>query len=445
MINSKHLEHKIDIKQVFRFFIVLIGIVLLFGNAAVSLTHSDKANVYVNADNQADTLLLNSEWIPTNWQEGNNYFNLYSSKNKVFARIWDSFNGGRMFLTTNDGTNWTQIDSANSSIDILSIVMLDSKILAGTWNGFIQSTDDGTTWNTFTPTGIPADAAIWSIVMINNTLFAGTTGNIYKSSDNGNTWTEISSGITVDARITSIVAGGDDIFVGSASDGVFKLTNNETNWIAINSNLTDTHISQLVVLDNKLFAVTLTGVFVSDNNGISWAADSSILKNVNCIIAVNEQLIAGTDGSGAYLSVDKGVTWTSFSSGMPADTRIWSLAVSNDSIFAGTSSGIWLTGSSALVNIEGEIPVSKTVTLKQNYPNPFNTSTDISFSIPFKSFVSLKIYDRLGREVATIFSEEIAAGHYTREWNAANISSGIYFYRLQAGSFTKTKKLILLP
>jgi hypothetical protein len=438
------LEHKIEVKQVFRFFTVWIVIVLSFGNAAVGFTHSAEANVQVNDDNPADALPLASGWIQTNWPAGNSFFNLYSSKNKVFARTWDSFNGGRMFLTTNDGTNWTQIGSAESGIDILSIVMLDSKILAGTWNGFIQSTDDGTTWNAFTPTGIPADTAIWSTVMINTTPFAGTTGAIYKSSDNGNTWTEISSGIAVDARITSIVASGDNIFAGSAGNGVFKSTNGGASWITINSNLTDLRISQLVVLGNKLFAVTLTGVYLSDNSVTSWAADPSVLKNVNCLVAVNGQLIAGTDDNGAYLSVDKGVTWTSFSPGMPADTRIWSQAVSSDRIFAGTSSGIWVTGSPTEVTAETEISVPSTFTLKQNYPNPFNSSTNISFTIPSKSFVSLKIYDRLGREVATIFSEEISAGYYTRKWKAADLLSGIYFYRLQTGSFTETKKLILL-
>ena len=431
-------------KQVFRFFTVWIVIVLSFGNAAVGFTHSAEANVQVNDDNPADALPLASGWIQTNWQASNSFFNLCSSKNKVFARTWDSFNGGRMFLTTGDGTNWTQIGSADSGIDILSIVMLDSRILAGTWNGFIQSTDDGTTWNDFTPTGIPADSAIWSIVTINTTLFAGTTGDIYKSTDNGNTWTEISSGIAADARITSIVAGGNNIFAGSASNGVFKSTNNGTSWTPINSNLTDTRISQLVVLGNKLFAVTLTGVYLSDNSGTSWAADPSVLKNVNCLVAVNGQLIAGTDDNGAYVSVDNGVTWTSFSSGMPADTRIWSLAGSSDNIFAGTSSGIWVTGSPTEVTGVREISAPLTFTLNQNYPNPFNPSTNISFSIPSKSFVSLKIYDRLGREVATIFSEEISAGYYTRKWNAANIPGGIYFYRLKAGSFTETKKLILL-
>jgi hypothetical protein len=89
--------------------------------------------------------------------------------------------------------------------------------------------------------------------------------------------------------------------------------------------------------------------------------------------------------------------------------------------------------------------------LYQNYPNPFNPSTTISFLLPSKSFVSLKIFDLLGRNVATLVSEEMLAGHYSQQWSAANLSSGIYFYRLQvysdavgAGSFTETKKLILL-
>lgn len=421
------MKPKIKIKQVVLYFTVLMTFGLSFGNAA----------------NPTDALRLSGEWVQTNWQESNSFFDLYCSKNKVFARTWDCFNGGRMFLTTGEGTDWTQIASADSSIDILSILMLDSKILAGTWNGFFQSTDDGTTWNAFTPTGIPEETDIWSIVMINNTLFAGTTGDIYKSSDNGNTWTKTSSGITADARITSIVASGDYIFAGSAANGIFKSADIGESWTAVNSDLTDTHISRLVALDNRLFAVTLTGVFISDNSGNSWVADLSDLMGINCFVAVNGNLIAGTDNNGVYLSVDKGVTWTTFSPGMPDGTRIWSLAASSDRIYAGTSSGIWFTGSPTGVNVESEVSVPLTFTLKQNYPNPFNKSTNISFSIPSKSFASLKIYDLQGNEVATIFSEEISAGYYTREWKAADLPGGIYFYRLQAGSYSETKKLII--
>ncbi len=84
------------------------------------------------------------------------------------------------------------------------------------------------------------------------------------------------------------------------------------------------------------------------------------------------------------------------------------------------------------------------IVLQQCYPNPFNPITNISFSLPTKSYISLKVFDLLGRDVATIVSENLSAGNYTRQWNASGMSSGIYFYRLQAGSFTETKKLLLL-
>ncbi len=86
----------------------------------------------------------------------------------------------------------------------------------------------------------------------------------------------------------------------------------------------------------------------------------------------------------------------------------------------------------------------KSYSLAQNYPNPFNPSTTISFSLPWKSLVSLKVFDVMGRDVATIVSEEIAPGNYSRQWNAGSMPSGVYFYRLNAGAYTETKRLILL-
>ncbi|MFZ1978969.1 MAG: YCF48-related protein [Bacteroidota bacterium] len=120
----------------------------------------------------------------------------------------------------------------------------------------------------------------------------------------------------------------------------------------------------------------------------------------------------------------------------------WITILSNAHIFPDTVkvSGIGDVGTK--VDPGTELP--KSYALSQNYPNPFNPSTTIAFALPSRSFVTLKIYDMLGREVALLASEELAAGNYTRQWNAASLSSGIYFYRLEAGSFIQTKKLILL-
>jgi len=82
--------------------------------------------------------------------------------------------------------------------------------------------------------------------------------------------------------------------------------------------------------------------------------------------------------------------------------------------------------------------------LSQNYPNPFNPSTIIRYEIPERGFVTLKVYDVLGNEIATLVNEEKSIGSYAVEFNATGLPNGIYFYQLQAGSFVETKKMILL-
>jgi hypothetical protein len=83
-------------------------------------------------------------------------------------------------------------------------------------------------------------------------------------------------------------------------------------------------------------------------------------------------------------------------------------------------------------------------TLYQNYPNPFNPSTTIEFTLPNTDFVTLRIYSILGEEVATLVSQRLSAGNYKYDWDASNLSSGIYFYKIEAGDFIQTQKMILM-
>jgi hypothetical protein len=92
--------------------------------------------------------------------------------------------------------------------------------------------------------------------------------------------------------------------------------------------------------------------------------------------------------------------------------------------------------------LQGILPSS--YALSQNYPNPFNPTTTIQFAIPQPGSVTLTIFDVLGREIASLADGFRNAGIYSVTWNATNVASGIYFYRLNAGTFTATKKLILL-
>ena len=102
-------------------------------------------------------------------------------------------------------------------------------------------------------------------------------------------------------------------------------------------------------------------------------------------------------------------------------------------------------GDTLTVGVEDEeTPIASSFKLEQNYPNPFNPSTKIKYSIPQMSEVTLKIYDVLGNEIATLVNEEKPAGEYEVEFDGTELPSGIYFYQLTAGSSIETKKMVLL-
>jgi len=97
------------------------------------------------------------------------------------------------------------------------------------------------------------------------------------------------------------------------------------------------------------------------------------------------------------------------------------------------------------VNVtETTTTLPKEFSLYQNYPNPFNPTTTIGFEIPYSTFVRLTILNTLGQEVATPVSEHKAAGSYSVRWDGGDKASGIYFYRLEAGTFVQTRKLLLI-
>lgn len=116
-------------------------------------------------------------------------------------------------------------------------------------------------------------------------------------------------------------------------------------------------------------------------------------------------------------------------------------------LFAVTSAGeVWRRPLSEIITAverrSADLPAH--FGLEQNYPNPFNPATTISFTLPSRSFVALKVFDASGREVSILVSEELSSGTHVRQWNAAGLASGVYFLRLKAGSFIQTKKLALL-
>ncbi len=115
-----------------------------------------------------------------------------------------------------------------------------------------------------------------------------------------------------------------------------------------------------------------------------------------------------------------------------------------DGIYA--VNGIYVLSSLSIVitSVEANEGFPKESHLSQNYPNPFNPTTTIQYDLPVAGFVTLKVFDVLGREVAVLVQENQKAGRYNVTFNAEGLPSGVYLYRLQAGEFVETKKLILL-
>ena len=157
-----------------------------------------------------------------------------------------------------------------------------------------------------------------------------------------------------------------------------------------------------------------------------------------------------TPSNAAIISVTWSVSDTAKAS-VSSDGLLKAKRNGSVSVIATTNDGTDIQGK-VQISISGQTGVDDhpaqsppgTPVLKQNYPNPFNPTTIISFSLPSRSFVSLRVFDTLGREVSILVSEKLPAGTYARHWNAAGLASGEYFYRLQVGSFTETKKLVLL-
>jgi hypothetical protein len=366
----------------------------------------------------------------------------------------------------------TPSGEANS---VTAIAIKGSNVFAGTLQGIFLSTNNGAGWKMLDAGGW-FQIGVQSLALSGNNLFIGSNNaGMYRSTDNGTNWIAVNSGLPSNATIYSLAvsineAGDTTIYAGTQFSGVFLSTNNGTTWNAINNGLPSDPIYALAVSGTYLFAGTWNyGAFRSTNNGASWSSVNNGLTSLNVkTLAVNgSNVFAGTIGlGGVFLSTNYGQSWTVVNSGLPSSVNVQTLVTNDTYLFVGlatpgslsksqneactlsgiANSGVWRRRLSEMNTAvkDGVKNVPLIFALQQNYPNPFNPATTISFTLPSRSYVLLKVFDLIGREITTIFSEEMSAGTYSKRWNADNMSSGIYFYRLQTGTFTETKKLILL-
>jgi len=431
-------------------------------------------NVYVNVDDG----LYRSTNDGVNW----NFIGLKGastlSTEKSGGNLIVGCSDVGIFTSTNNGAGW--INSGwESNHGITSLVSLNNIIVTNHGSeGLFLSRDNG---NSFTEYYNITGRLLYRVTARGNDLFAGTegaaSGGVFKSSDLGYTWNSI--GIP-NIPVMSIAFKDNILFAGSFYNGVIRTTDDGASWRQVNTGLTSLNVISLAVIDTMVYAGTNSGVFVSSNNGNSWsltqmqngyinsltvigsklfagtdngayALESSgawtqigfAYKPVNCLKAIDSKLYAGST-TGLSVSTDLGNTWISVNDGLPA-TCIYDIAVNGDNAFLGTSNGLWRRPFAEITDakeVKSSLPTE--YLLSQNYPNPFNPATTISFNLPKTSQVNLVVYNILGKEVKTLVNEVKSAGSYNIHFDAGSLPSGVYFYRLTAGSFSETRKLVLM-
>ncbi len=368
---------------------------------------------------------------------------------------------GLVIKTTDGGKSWTpkyaRVGLKASTIQKLQF--LDDKIgfVSCSNRSVLKTTDGGATWSMILPDTSSATAYSYGLYFANAATGyvvgqqKANTDIIWRTTDGGATWSFTTGTVLKALR---------DVAFGSAAKGVaagdgMKIaytTDAGVTWKAATINGLPTSLAAVNLRKVKFIdadnAVAIGGkaILKSADAGATWAYVDSVntdLYDLNFLatpsgtgFAVGTKFVMKTTNGGA--------SWTNI-----IDTNV--VRGTLNSCTSDPAGNMWIGGASTTIFTTSSVtsvrPVSDVAptgyALGQNYPNPFNPSTQITFALPVSERVSLTVYDLLGRTVATLVNGAVNAGTYTVDWNAAGVSSGVYLYRFQSGSYSNTKKLIL--
>ncbi len=283
--------------------------------------------------------IMYSQWVQTNGPYGGRIRSFAVNGTNLFAG-----NDGGVFLSTNSGASWTEVNTGLTSTDVYALALSGTNLFAGTASGGVfVSTNNGTRW-TQVNTGL-TNTNVSSLAVNGSNLFAGTRGGgVFLSTNSGASWTEVNSGLTT-TDLFALAFSGTNLFAATNGGGVFLSTNNGTSWTMVNSGLTATSVYCLAPdLSGNLFAGSGLGAFRSTNNGGNWTAVSNGLT-VSSVLALGvsgADLFAGTFGGGVFLSTNSGTNWTAVNAGLTY-TEVSAFGVSGTNLFAGTSGGVYLS------------------------------------------------------------------------------------------------------
>ena len=358
-----------------------------------------------------------------------------------------------VFRLTGDGSTWIRQSTGLSNPSVKSMAVSDSFLFAGVGTGLPsssnggvwRSSDSGSTW-----TRVGGATTPWCLAAHNSTIACGGwRDTVLVSEDNGITWSVRNVGIA-GGPVRAVLFKDTVLFAGLDGRGVYRSTDLGRTWTNASGNLTNPFVRVLAVKGSALFAGTDGGgVFRSTNDGNDWSPMNTGLLNLNTrsMISIGSRLFVGTSQGGLFLSTNIGDSWSSVNTGLP-DADILTLAADATHLYAGgtNASGVWMRPLNEMTgNPAGVVEPDRTgFLLGQNYPNPFNPVTTIRYGIPGRSHVTLTVFNMLGQLVSTLQSGYQNAGYHVVTFNAKNLPSGVYFYRMQAGSYMETKRLVLL-
>jgi photosystem II stability/assembly factor-like uncharacterized protein len=319
----------------------------------------------------------------------------------------------RIYKSTNKGLNWTVSGynpiSGTSGSHFMAFSSATNGVDLSLSGSRAVTTDGGATW-TVTPGSPQAYRFVTNIPGFNSFIGVGSAGLAIYSNDAGSTWTTMTSGTTVDLYTVDATANAA--------------------WAAGNSGTILRLYGAPVPVELTSFAAS-----VSDRNvTLNWATATEINNRgfeVQRKSSTGDFVsVAFIDGRGtiqqpqSYTYIDKNVEFGKYTYRLKQ--------VDFNGLFSYSDP----------IEVDARIPAK--FGLNQNYPNPFNPTTTISYEIAKETVVSLKVYDVIGNEIATLVNETKAPGTYDVIFDASKLSNGVYLYKIHAGNFTATKKLILI-
>ncbi len=354
-----------------------------------------------------------------------------------------------VYRSSNNGTNFSRVGYSTLNGTVSALGVNGSRVFAGTNNsgsgGFYYTTDGDTTWTQSFLSSVD------NILVTPSYIYVISQALVWRSSNNGVSFVQTSA--PYNSRALGANATGSMVYCGGLQ-GLYSSNNNGSSWTFLNG-LDSLIVSDISVYNNaNIYLCTNSNgvkqgsIWISTNSGGSWSQKqlfASVGMSYYSLMLQNPYVLVGCD-SGVVVSRDNGLNWVNKSEGLNNNMRVVSkLYYANNFVLASASAVLWRRPFTDAVNvrlISSEVPGA--YTLHQNYPNPFNPSTTIKYSIVSSIHVDLIVYDVTGREIARLVNENQSPGTYEITWAPSELTSGIYFYKLQAGVYSDTKRMILI-